>query len=167
VTDLLRTSCTESFLLTRRRFSALPLALGGAAWAARAHASTLPAPSSLAAELDKALSQGRPLVVMASLDGCPFCKVVRDSYLAPLRRETGQPVIQLDMRSAAPVLDFNATPRSHDAVLRAWAVNVAPTLLFFGRGGIEVAPRLAGASIPDFYGAYLDERVRIARLNLR
>jgi hypothetical protein len=165
---VLRTDCTDPFLLTRRRFSALPLALAGAAWsAARVHASALPAPVSLAAELEAALRQGRPLVVMASLDGCPFCKVVRDSYLAPLRRETGQPVIQLDMRSATPVLDFNATPRSHDDVLRAWAVNVAPTVLFFGRGGLEVAPRIAGASIPDFYGAYLDERLRIARQNLR
>jgi hypothetical protein len=151
--------------LTRRRFAVLPFALAGVAWPARrAEAAALPAPVSLAAELDVALRQGKPLVVMASLDGCPFCKVVRDSYLAPLRRETGQPVIQLDIQSARPVLDFKSAHQSHDALLRAWEVNVAPTVLFFGRGGREVAPRLAGASIPDFYGAYLEERLRIARL---
>ncbi|MDF2467243.1 MAG: hypothetical protein K0Q43_5478, partial [Ramlibacter sp.] len=33
----------------------------------------------------------------------------------------------------------------------------------FGKGGREAAPRLEGASIPDFYAAYLDERLRTAR----
>ena len=30
----------------------------------------------------------------------------------------------------------------------------------------EIAPRLEGASIPDFYGAYLDDRLRTARRDL-
>jgi hypothetical protein len=153
--------------LTRRRFALLPLGLVGVAAALRAgaEAATLPASVSLAAELAVALGRGEPLIVMASLHGCPFCNVVRDSYLAPLRRDKGQPMVQLDLRSAQPALDFQAARRSHDALLRAWEVKVAPTLLFFGSGGREVAPRLAGASIPDFYGAYLDERLRMARLH--
>lgn len=144
------------------------LGLGGLALGAarRAGAATLPAPASLAAELADALRRGHPLVVMASLAGCPFCRLVRDSYLAPLRAETGQPVVQLDMGSAAPVLDFSGVARSHEEVLRGWKVGVAPTVLFFGRGGREVAERLAGASIPDFYGAYLDERLQSARRKL-
>jgi hypothetical protein len=103
---------------------------------------------------------------MASLDGCPFCRVVRNSYLAPLRAETGQPVVQLDMGSRMAVRDFDGALRSHDDILRAWHVGVAPTVLFFGKGGHEVAQRLAGASIPDFYGAYLDERLHTAQLKL-
>jgi hypothetical protein len=39
-------------------------------------------------------------------------------------------------------------------------------VLFFGKGGSEVAQRLVGASIPDFYGAYLEERLRQARTGL-
>lgn len=160
-----RSPSSRPFLLTRRRLALLPAALGWLAWgsARDARAATLPSPDSLASELAAALREGKPLVVMASLDGCPFCKMVRDSYLAPLRRETGQPVVQLDMASPRSVRDFDATGKSHDEVLRAWGVSVAPTVLFFGRGGREVAQRLVGASIPDFYGAYLDERLRIAR----
>lgn len=151
--------------LSRRRFALLPLALGALAWGAgpRAWPATLPAPASLAAELAAALQRRLPLVVMAGLDGCPFCKMVRDSYLEPLRRENAQPVAQLDMGSGERVVDFDGTPRSHDEVLRAWGIRVAPTVLFFGPGGHEVAPRLVGASIPDFYGAYLEDRLQVAR----
>lgn len=155
-------------LLTRRRFALLPLALGAAAWGAsmEAGAATLPPAESLQSELAAALRAGKPLVVMVSLDGCPFCKMVRDSYLAPLRAETGQPVVQLDMGSRHPLRDFDGTPTTDDAMLRGWRIGVAPTVLFFGQGGREAAPRLVGASIPDFYGAYLDDRLRTAQRSL-
>ncbi len=155
-------------MVSRRRVALLPFALGAAGWGASkaAGAATLPAPESLAAELAAALRAGRPLVVMASLDGCPFCRMARDSYLAPLLRETGQPVVQLDMGSRQAVRNFDGSATTHDAVLRGWRVGVAPTVLFFGRSGRELAPRLAGASIPDFYGAYLDDRLRTAQRSL-
>lgn len=159
----------------RRRALLFPVALGGVALggvalaagaASAAPASQLPAPSSLRSELAAVLQAGLPLVVMASLEGCPFCQTVRDSHLAPLRRDTGQPVVQLDLGSGQAVLDFSGRPTTHERLLRAWGVTVAPSVLFFGRGGQEAAPRLVGASIPDFYGAYLQERLRTARRSL-
>lgn len=153
--------------LTRRGVLVLPLALGVLAAGAqrRAQAATLPAPESLARALDEALRQRRPLVLMASLHGCPFCQVARDHYLAPLR-EAGQPVVQIDMSDPRPLRDFADAPTTHGKLLRDWGVKVAPTVLFFGRGGREVAERLVGASLPDFYGAYLDERLAKARAAL-
>ena len=122
----------------------------------------LPAALSLKDELAAALELTLPLVVMVSLDGCPFCRVVRDHHLLPLLQQ-GQPVVQVDMRSNARVLDFAAKSRTHDELVKAWKVSVAPTLLFFGKGSAEVAPRLQGASIPDFYGSYLEQRIHAAR----
>lgn len=123
----------------------------------------LPSPISLADELSQALAGGNPLVVMVSLDGCPFCRVARDSYLGPLRVEERQPVVQIDMRSAKLVRDFRKEQVTHDQLVRSWGVKVAPTVMFFGKGGAEVAERLVGGYIADFYGAYLDERLRTAR----
>jgi thioredoxin-related protein len=150
--------------LVRRRIALSPLALG-LAWSAAsaAHAAALPAAQSLATELAQALRAGKPLLVMASLDGCPFCRLVRDNYLAPLLREGAVAVVQLDMQSAHAVNGFDGASSTHQDMLRAWSVKVAPTVLFFGKGAREAAPRLEGASIPDFYGAYLDERLRTAR----
>jgi hypothetical protein len=152
----------------RRRLALLPIALGAVALALppSGEAATLPAPSSLADALAQALRAGQPLVVMASLHGCPFCRVVRDHYLAPLR-ETGQAVVQLDMGDSRAVRGFDGRPTTHAQQLRDWGVEIAPTVLFFGRNGREIAERLAGASIPDFYGAYLEERLVQARRSLR
>ena len=102
-------------------------------------------------------------MVLVSLEGCAFCKVVRSNYLGPMHQREGLAAVQIDMRSNAPVQDFQGVATTHDALVRAWGVRLAPTVLFFGPGGVEVAERLRGASIPDYYGAYLDERIRTAR----
>jgi hypothetical protein len=123
----------------------------------------LPAAQSLPDELQAALRTGSPLVVMVSLEGCPFCKVARENYLAPLYRQEGLPVVQVDMRHPRALRNFAGAMVTHDQMVRTWGVKLAPTVLFFGRGGAEVAPRLTGGYIPDFYGAYLDERLEQAR----
>lgn len=56
---------------------------------------------------------------------------------------------------------------THDQLVRAWRVNVAPTALFFGPGGKEVAERLKGGYIEDFDGAYLEQRLQQARAELK
>lgn len=126
----------------------------------------LPAAHSLPEELAAALRRGQPLVVMASLDGCPHCRIVREQHLLPLHAQ-GLPVVQVDWRSARALRDFNGTMTTHDQMIRRWGVSVAPTLLFFGPGGREVAERMAGSYLPDFYGAYLDGRLEIARRAVR
>jgi thioredoxin-related protein len=128
---------------------------------------TLPTASSLNEELAKALAKGSPLLVMVSLEGCPFCKIVRENYLGPMREREGLPVVQIDMRNTSAIKDFKGTTMTQDALIRAWGVRIAPTVLFFGRGGAEIAERMSGGYIPDFYGAYLDERLRTARALLR
>ena len=127
----------------------------------------LPAAQSLPDELQAALRTGSPLVVMVSLDGCPFCKVARENYLRAAGPAEGLPVVQVDMRSARTLRDFAGATATHDQMVRAWGVKLAPTVLFFGRGGVEVAQRLNGGYIPDFYGAYLDERLAQARKALK
>jgi thioredoxin-related protein len=148
-------------MISRRGLLFVPTALvfaGAASVGGNVSAATLPPAVSLPAELAAALKAGKPLVVMASLDGCPFCRTVRDSHLAPLREE-GQPVVQVDLGSKHEVRGFDGGLTTHEQLLRAWGITVAPTVLFFGRDGREVAQRLQGASIPDFYGAYLEQRL--------
>ncbi|HWI81161.1 hypothetical protein [Ramlibacter sp.] len=147
-----------------RRATLLALA-AGLLPSPRAAAATLPAPGSLAGALAAALGRGQPLVVLASLQGCPFCQLVRDNYLAPLRRDSGLPVVQLDLGSRAALVDFQGGAGTHDELLRRWRVDVAPTVLFFGRDGREAAPRLVGMA-PDFYSAYLEQRLAAARRGL-
>ena len=122
----------------------------------------LPSTDSLPASLTQALQLKQPLVVMVSLHGCPFCKVVRENYLQPLRA-LGLQVVQIDMRDTRALLDFDGTSLTQDAWVRKQGIKLAPTVLFFGAQGREVASRLKGAYLPDFYGAYLDDQLAIAR----
>ena len=134
--------------------------------ASAAQAAALPRPASLLAQLELAVSQRKALVLMVSLDGCPYCKLVRESYLVPLHGGR-QPVAQIELAAPIPLFDLRGRASTHQQVVRGFEVRVAPTVLFLGRGGLEVAARLVGVASPDFYGAYLQERTEAANLALR
>lgn len=134
---------------------------------AQEHDRPLPYVDALQPPLDLALSRGHPLLVMVSLDGCPFCKVARMNYLRPIMGKDGLVIVQVDMRSQRLIANFQGQTQSQDALVRHWKIRIAPTVLFFGKGGAEVVERLEGAYIPDFYGAYLDERLSLARKTIR
>lgn len=130
--------------------------------ATKVEATALPLAQSLPDELARALQKKQALIVMVSLDGCVFCRQARQSHLSPLHK-AGTPIVQVDMRSAQPVLDFAGQLTTHDALTRRWKISITPTLLFIGPGGKEVAERMEGAYLPDFYGPYLDERLAQGR----
>lgn len=143
------------------------LLLAAAALPLMGRAATLPRALDLQRELAAALARHQPLVLMVSLDGCAYCHIVRDQYLAPMHRQQGLPVVQVDMRYRGPLKDVDGRAIVHDEFVRARRVTVAPTLLFLGPQGAELAERLVGGSIPDFYGAYLEQRLELARARLR
>lgn len=134
------------------------------AWAALA---SFPVPVSLQDELALALGAREPLVVMVSLDGCPFCKIARENYLAPLVREQGLRVVQINMQHKEPVKDVRGASKTQELLIAELKINIAPTLIFYGRNGAEVTERLVGIGSEDFYGAYLDQRVATARAAVR
>ncbi len=150
-------------LLTRRVL--LGVALGSACSMAHAQSNAggmLPPARALNEELGRALQQKQALVVMVSLEGCPYCRIARRSHLVPMQK-AGAVIVQVDMRSAQAVLDFNGRSTTHEQLVRQWRVSIAPTLLFFGPGGKEVAERMEGGYLPDFYGPYLEERLAKGR----
>jgi len=67
------------------------------------------------------------------------------------------------MRNRQMLIGLDGVSQTQDQITRNWGIKIAPTVLFFGAGGAEVAERLVGGYIPDFYGYYLDERVRAAK----
>lgn len=150
----------------RRKYLAATVALALCCQPAFSSPAKLPVAVSLPAELANAVGSGQPLLVMVSLKGCPFCKIVRENFLGPMHERGEILVVQVDMHSRQRVIDLRDKSVSHHELIRSWGIKVAPTVLFFGREGTEVAERLVGGSIPDFYGAYLDERLQIARLSL-
>lgn len=107
-----------------------------------------------------------PIVLLASLPGCPYCELVRRSYLRPYQSEHHLPSWQLDTTDHSHLIDFAGQNTSPAAWLRGMRIKITPTVLFLNAKGDEIAPRLEGVAVPDFYGAYLDARLISARQRL-
>ena len=115
-----------------RALALLGLGASGVA-PARVAGKTLPLSASLPDELARALKARQPLVVMVSLHRCPWCEEVRNNYLAPMRAQERLPVVQVDMLSPRQTRDLQGAPTTHEALVRAWDVKVAPTVSPGGR----------------------------------
>ena len=112
--------------------------------------------------------RGEPLVVMTTLTGCPYCDVVRNHYLLPMRKAGEVQAVQLDMRDRSSSLQgFKGEATTPANQAKAWKARIAPTVLFLGPEGQELAERLEGVAVPDFYGEYLEARLAEARRKLR
>jgi thioredoxin-related protein len=134
---------------------------------AHAKDSALPVPTSLPQTARAAKAQGQPLVLLISLPGCVYCELVRRSYLIPLLADTGLQPWQLDITNrSAPLVGFDSKPTTAAAQAKAWNATFTPTVLFLGSQGQELAERLVGIAVPDFYGAYLEQRLVAARAAL-
>lgn len=127
----------------------------------------LPGTSSLRESGRAAALRGEPLVVMTTLDGCPYCDLVRQ-YLVPMRDAGTVQALQIDIRDRQSRLeDFQgraSTPAEQASLYKA---RFAPTVLFLGPDGRELAERLVGMAVPDLYGAYLEARLDESRARLR
>lgn len=131
-------------------------------------ATALPTTHSLPQAALAAAAKGAPLVVMTTLTGCPYCDVVRGHYLGPMRRNGQVQAIQIDMRDSTSALEtFGGKSTTPAAQVKAWNAKLAPTVLFLGPSGEELAERLVGMAVPDMYGAYLEMRLEQATRELK
>lgn len=131
-------------------------------------AAALPTPASLRGAALAAAARGEPLVVMTTLKGCVYCELVRNNYLAPMRREGLVVAVQLDVQDRQSTLQgFAGDTTNPGDQARAWKARFTPTVMFFGPGGQELAERLVGVAVPDFYGEYLEARLVEARAQLK
>ncbi len=149
----------------RRQFSkSLAGALALPAVWAQAKDTALPVPTSLPQSAQTAKTKGEPLVMLISLPGCVYCELVRRSYLLPARLNDGLQAWQLDVTDkTTPLIGFDGKPTTAALQAQAWKASFTPTVLFLGSQGQELAERLVGIAVPDFYGAYLEQRLATAR----
>ena len=152
-------------MIGRRKFSKA-LAASFAVVASLTHAkdTALPVPTSLPQSALGAKAKGHPLVLLISLPGCVYCELARRNYLMPLLLESGLQAWQLDITNRSAILiGFDGQPTTAERQAKVWKATFTPTVLFLGSQGQELAERLVGIAVPDFYGAYLEQRLATAR----
>lgn len=129
-------------------------------------------PASHEAVLREAARDRTVIVALFSLPGCPFCEAIRRDQLRHLAREQAAQrvrVVEYDLTDRRPFggpAARSPAPDSPAALAASLDVRLAPTVAFIGPDGREIAERLVGYSSPDFYGAYLEQRIAQAHERL-
>lgn len=103
-------------------------------------------------------------MLLVSLPGCPYCELVRRNYLLPMREQEGLAAVQIDITDRKTALTgFDGKPTNANALAKLWGVKVTPTVFFFDAQGREAAQRIEGVAVVDFFGSYLEDRLKTAR----
>lgn len=133
--------------------------------------SHLPEPVDLSANAAVAAREGRPLLVLFSETGCPWCEKVRREHLLPLQRNAGYQArlqfMQVDVDGTKALRDFAGQAATQAALARRYNIRIMPTVLLLGPKGEVLAEPLVGFTSADFYGYYLDQRIDAAMAKLR
>lgn len=123
---------------------------------------------SLAADARTAAGKNLPILLFFTQPGCAFCERARREYLGPLATSGAWSAralireIAIDTTFAG--LDGKST--SGRELARSYGIRVFPTVIFIDASGKRIAEPLAGFTVPDFYSAYLEQRLEAATAHL-
>ncbi|MGA0187713.1 MAG: hypothetical protein ACO3JE_06145 [Burkholderiaceae bacterium] len=118
---------------------------------------------------------GIVLIAMASLPNCPWCDVVLKDQLLPRMRSADRPqvrVVLLDITDRRPIRtpgnraerpELTWLAQSPQQWARAQGIRMAPTVFPLDLTGQAIGEPLVGYSSVDFYGAYLEDRIQLAK----
>jgi len=128
-------------------------------------ADAVPYTRDLRADARAAAQNRQPLLLLITLEGCPFCARVRREYLAPMSQDADQNRRALfrELPIEATVPDFEGRPRLGRDIAADLKISMYPTVVLVDATGKLLAEPLVGFTSPDFYGAYLDSRIDTAR----
>jgi thioredoxin-related protein len=122
----------------------------------------------LAADARLAAAKGMPLVLLYSRDDCSWCEKVKREHLGPLSRDPAAPALvrEVHMDRATPLLDFAGRRTTSADFSKTMQARFAPTVMFHGPDGAQLAESIVGFRLADFYAAYLERAIEESRTKL-
>jgi thioredoxin-related protein len=114
-----------------------------------------------------------PLLVLFSTPGCPFCREVRESYLAPRLAEQAalsSPnllIREVDITGRAMLTDATGVRLREAEFAARYRVRVVPVVTLLGGRGEPLVEPLVGIDRSGFYEAYLARAIDEAQRALR
>lgn len=109
-----------------------------------------------------------PVVMVSSLH-CPWCELVLRDQLLPrlLSGESPEMVLVVFDLADGQLRDIRLGGKKETIAPSQWAAQhqfrIAPTLVAIGQDARPIGLPLVGYSSRDFYGAYLDDLLRLAQ----
>jgi len=128
------------------------------------HAAPLALSDNLASAGTEALSARRPIMLFFTQPGCVFCERARRQYISPLAStaEWSARTLSVEVSRMQKLRGFDGQETTGAEIARRYGVRVYPTVVFVNSKGVALAAAIEGFTVPDFYGAYLEERLQAA-----
>jgi hypothetical protein len=148
------------------RFVLLPLILAWASVSPAVAASAVPPARDLRGAAEQAARSGQVVLVVFTLYDCPYCQVAMNDYLGPMAADPAYRakvrILEVKMDEPTPLTDFAGRASTHEKFAHAQQVRVAPTVKVFLPNGEPGAEPVVGLTLPDFYGAYVNQAIDTA-----
>lgn len=112
-----------------------------------------------------------PVMLVITSDSCPYCQKLEEEVLRPMLiggeydDRLQLQVLNQDLHDYR--VDFDGKKRSPAVIAARYEVQLVPTVLLLGPDGEELAERLIGINVVDFYWAYLEMAIEEASRKLR
>ena len=118
-----------------------------------------------------ATQKGLPILLFYTASYCRYCDAVKAEFLGHMAidpaYQTRAIFREVRVDSSTPLIDFNASTTTHHHFADQRPITLVPTVEFVDGSGKHLATPMIGASIPDFYGAYLDRGIEHALVKIR
>lgn len=107
------------------------------------------------------------VVVLFSVPDCAYCEKVRQQSLRHIHKDPAYRgrvgVFEIDFSDDRRQFTwFDGRQYTGKALAVPLGIKFSPTVMVFGKVGEVAGKPLLGASLPEFYGAYLDELIQKA-----
>jgi thioredoxin-related protein len=129
----------------------------------------IPQVTNLQMDARAAQAQQVPLLLMFSFHHCPFCAVVREEFLEPMKISgdyEDKVLMRIIDMDGSDLIDFDGKRIPTSNLSQRYDVNLGPTVILVNVRGELLAEPLVGITTKDFYGGYLDEAIFAAQKKL-
>ncbi|MGM0517461.1 MAG: thioredoxin family protein [Pseudomonadota bacterium] len=142
------------------------LAIGAHAGAASGYEPIMKDMENVETDLEILRERQIPMLVFFHATYCTYCRTVDEEFLQAMAEEPeyeGRLIIRrVEIDSPTPEIQWQGESWTPQEFARVLGVQLVPTVIYFGPDGQQVADELKGVTVPDFYPAYLDARLKTA-----
>ncbi|MDH3378464.1 MAG: thioredoxin fold domain-containing protein [Gammaproteobacteria bacterium] len=102
----------------------------------------------------------RPIVALLTADYCVYCEIVKKEIFQHITADPRIILRELSIDSDTTLIDFDGSQTTPRQFARGRQVTFTPTVLFLDTKGQSLADPLEGVSTIDYYGFYLEKRIK-------
>jgi thioredoxin-related protein len=135
------------------------------------HTQQLIQATNFAQEGEESARNKKPILLLISMRGCPYCSQVKREILEPMLISgdyTDKIVFrEIVLDPSATLHDFNGAMIKTSKFADRYRIDLTPTLLFLGPTGKELSERIVGINTIELFSYYVDQAIDEAVLKLK